>query len=187
MLSLLVGIRALGPAIRIRAHIGDTLWDRALRPPILRLPHRILPRIAHTNIWGAEQSRQRGKIEKSGTGAPVALMCEIPHRDFERGARLPLKLKNWFEQPKGDTTMFPLSCNSLKMAAASAIVALAIFAAPVNAYERVQKLGPVAAYQPILTTIGNKNVVAFFTPGNGQCNIEAVFWNADYMAAKSDR
>ena len=80
--------------------------------------------------------------------------------------------------------MFPLSCNSLKMAAASAIVALAA-AAPVNAYERVHKLGPVAAYQPILTTIGNKNVVAFFTPGNGQCNIQAVFWNADDMEAKS--
>jgi|SRR5215469_16089573 len=80
--------------------------------------------------------------------------------------------------------MFPLSCNSLKMAAASAIVALAA-AAPVNAYERVHRLGPVAAYQPILTTIGNKNVVAFFTPGNGQCNIQAVFWNADDMEAKS--
>jgi hypothetical protein len=125
------------------------------------------------------------KIEKSGTGAPVALMCEIPHRDFERGARLPLKLKNWFEQPKGDTTMFPLFRNSLKMAAASAIVALPAFAAPVNAYERVQKLGPVVAFEPILTTIGNKNVVAFFSPGNGQCNVQAVFWNADDMAAKS--
>src|SRR6185437_6462520 len=100
MLSLLVGIRALGPAIRIRAHIGDTLWDRALRPPLFRLPHRILPRIAHTNIWGAEQSRQRGKIEKSGTAVPAALMCEIPHRDFERGARLLFKLKHGFEQPK---------------------------------------------------------------------------------------
>jgi hypothetical protein len=112
-------------------------------------------------------------------------MCEIPHRDFERGARLPLKLKNWFEQPKGDTTMSPLFRNSLKMAAASAIVALPAFAAPVNAYERVQKLGPVVAFEPILTTIGNKNVVAFFSPGNGQCNVQAVFWNADDMAAKS--
>jgi hypothetical protein len=115
----------------------------------------------------------------------VALMCEIPHRDFERGARLLFKLKHGFEKEKGDPTMFPLSCNSLKMAAASAIVVLAAFAAPVNAYERVQKLGPVAAYQPILTTIGNKNVVAFFSPGNGQCNVQAVFWNADDMEAKS--
>jgi len=70
------------------------------------------------------------------------------------------------------------------MAAASAIVALAA-AAPVNAYERVHRLGPVSAYQPILTTIGNKNVVAFFSPGNGQCNVQAVFWNADDMEAKS--
>ena len=81
--------------------------------------------------------------------------------------------------------MFPLSRNSLKMAAASAIVALPAFAAPVNAYERVQKLGPVVAFEPILTTIGNKNVVAFFSPGNGQCNVQAVFWNADDMEAKS--
>jgi hypothetical protein len=64
--------------------------------------------------------------------------------------------------------MAPLFRNFLKMAAASAIVALPAFAAPVNAYERVQKLGPVVAFEPILTTIRNKNVVAFFSPGNGQ-------------------
>src|SRR5262249_6027293 len=77
MLSLLVKIRALGPAIRIRAHIGDTLWDRASRPPLFRLPHRILPRIARTNMWDAEQSRQREQIEKNDTGAPVA--CAKSH------------------------------------------------------------------------------------------------------------
>jgi hypothetical protein len=81
--------------------------------------------------------------------------------------------------------MFPLSRNSLKIAAAGAIVALAGAATPSNAYERVQKLGPVEAHEPILTTIGNKHVIAFFIPGNGQCNVQAVLWNADDMEAKS--
>jgi hypothetical protein len=37
----------------------------------------------------------------------------------------------------------------------------------------------------LLTTVGNKRIIAFFVPGNGQCNVQAVFWNADDMEAKS--
>jgi hypothetical protein len=31
----------------------------------------------------------------------------------------------------------------------------------------------------ILRAVGNKNVIAFFEPGNGQCNVQAVIWNVD--------
>jgi hypothetical protein len=37
----------------------------------------------------------------------------------------------------------------------------------------------------LLTTAGNKRIIAFFVPGNGQCNVQTVFWNADDMEAKS--
>ena len=82
-------------------------------------------------------------------------------------------------------TMFPLSYNSLKIAAAGALVALAASATSVSADEMVQRLAPVGANEPILTNVGNKRIVAFFVPGNGQCNVQAVMWNADDMEAKS--
>jgi hypothetical protein len=81
--------------------------------------------------------------------------------------------------------MFPLSRNSVKIIAAGALVALAAFATPVSAYEMVQKSGPVVANEPILVTVGQKHVIAFFVPGNGQCNIQAVICNADDVEATS--
>jgi len=85
----------------------------------------------------------------------------------------------------GGTPVEAATVRAWKIAAAGAIVALAGAATPSNAYERVQKLGPVEAHEPILTTIGNKHVIAFFIPCNGQCNVQAVLWNADDMEAKS--
>jgi hypothetical protein len=81
--------------------------------------------------------------------------------------------------------MFPLSRNSVKIVAAGALVALAAFATPVSAYEMVQKSGPVPPHEPILVTVGQKHVIAFFVPDNGQCNVQAVIWNADDLEAKS--
>jgi hypothetical protein len=81
--------------------------------------------------------------------------------------------------------MFPLSRNFLKFAAAGVFIALTAATARVSADEMVQNLGPVPAYEPILTAVGNKHVIAFFVPGNGQCNVQAVIWNADDMEAKS--
>ena len=81
--------------------------------------------------------------------------------------------------------MFPLSGNFLRWAAAGALVTLIINATPANAEEMHEKLGPVTAHHPILTRVGSKRLVAFFVPGNGQCNVQAVIWNADDMEAKS--
>jgi hypothetical protein len=81
--------------------------------------------------------------------------------------------------------MFPLSRNFLKFAVAGALIALTAATTPASADEMVQNLGPVAPHEPMMATVGNKHVIAFFVPGNGQCNVQAVIWNADDMDAKS--
>jgi hypothetical protein len=81
--------------------------------------------------------------------------------------------------------MFSLSRNFLKFAAAGTLFALITGIMPASAYEMTQNLGPVPAHEPILTTVGNKHVIAFFVPGDGQCNVQVVIWNADDMEANS--
>ena len=56
----------------------------------------------------------------------------------------------------------------LGIAAAGAFVALTAFGLPARADELVQYLGPVGAHEPILTTFGNKRVIAFYEPENGR-------------------
>ena len=81
--------------------------------------------------------------------------------------------------------MFPLSRNFLKFAVAGALFALTAVTTPASAYQMIQRVGPVGPNEPILTTVGNKHIVAFFVTGNGQCNVQAVMWNADDMEATS--
>jgi hypothetical protein len=81
--------------------------------------------------------------------------------------------------------MFSLTRNSLKVASAAAIVTLTTVSTPASANEMVQNLGPVPAHEPILKTVGDKHVIAFFVPGNGKCNVQAVIWNATDIDAKS--
>ena len=81
--------------------------------------------------------------------------------------------------------MFSLTRNFLKVASAAAVVALTAVSTPASANEMVQNLGPVSVHEPILKTVGNKHVIAFFVPGNGQCNVQVVIWNADDVEAKS--
>ncbi len=73
--------------------------------------------------------------------------------------------------------MFPLSRNFLKFAAAGALVALITASTSARADEMVQNLGPVGPHEPIITTFGDKRVIAFYVPGNGACNVQAVIWN----------
>ena len=80
--------------------------------------------------------------------------------------------------------MFPLSRNSVKIAAAGALVALAAFATPVSADEMVQNLGPVGPNDAVLDTIGSMHVIAFFEADTGRCALNAVVW--DDLAADSD-
>jgi hypothetical protein len=83
--------------------------------------------------------------------------------------------------------MFSLTRNFLEVASAAAVVALTALSTPAGANEMVQNLGPVPAHQPILKTVGNKNVLAFFEPGNGQCDVQAVIWNADEIETNPTR
>jgi len=73
----------------------------------------------------------------------------------------------------------------LKLAAASAIIALTATSTPAQADDMVQNLGPVGPNEPILTTFGNKRAVASFASGSGTCALQAVVWNADDIDATS--
>jgi hypothetical protein len=73
----------------------------------------------------------------------------------------------------------------LKLVAAGAILALTAATTPASAEDMTQNLGPVGPHEPIHATFGNKNVIAFFTPGNGACALRAVVWNADDLDATS--
>jgi len=64
-----------------------------------------------------------------------------------------------------------------KLAAAGAIAALAA-STPVHAEESRQNLGPVGPSEPILATIGNKRLIAFYLPDSGRCSISAVVFDA---------
>jgi hypothetical protein len=73
--------------------------------------------------------------------------------------------------------MFPLSRNFLKFAAAGAIVILSAASTPASADELIQNLGPVGPHEPLITMVGSKRVIAFYVPGNGGCNVQAVIWH----------
>jgi hypothetical protein len=62
----------------------------------------------------------------------------------------------------------------LSFAAAGAFVVITAASFPAHSDERPVRLGPVGPNEPILTTVGNKNVIAFYVPGDGYCNIYVV-------------
>ena len=83
--------------------------------------------------------------------------------------------------------MFPLA-RMLSLAAASALVALTAVGSSARAEELPQNLGPFGPHEPILTTVGNKRVLAFFEPESGNCAFQAVIWNtADDNADTASR
>lgn len=88
------------------------------------------------------------------------------------------------DQFEGDFPMFSLSRKALEFVAASSLVLLAV-TTPVRADDTVQNLGPVGPQQPIIATVGDKRVIAFFAPSDGHCNVQAVIWTADDTSAKS--
>ena len=86
----------------------------------------------------------------------------------------------------GPSAEFPLT-RILSLAAVGAVVVLTAVNPSARADELSQNLGPVGPHQPILTTVGNKRVIAFYEPDSGHCVLHAVVWdtadvNADTMA-----
>ena len=72
--------------------------------------------------------------------------------------------------------MFTIS-NLSKLAAVGALLALDGYDLPARAEDLVQNLGPVGPHEPILTTFGNKRVIAFYEPDDGRCGFNAVVWD----------
>jgi hypothetical protein len=64
------------------------------------------------------------------------------------------------------------------LAAIAAALVLSAVSVPARADDMAQNLGPVGPYDPILTSVGNKRVIAFYEPNNGHCDFRAVVWSA---------
>jgi hypothetical protein len=73
--------------------------------------------------------------------------------------------------------MFALRCTSFLNFAAVASLVVGSLATPGRSDELVQSLGPVAPHEPILTKVGDKRVVAFYSPGSRRCALHAVVWD----------
>ena len=78
--------------------------------------------------------------------------------------------------------MFSTSLAFPKVALASACVAFTAFSIPARADELVQLLDPVGPHQPIIASVGNKRVIAFYLPGSNHCAVHAVIGNNDINA-----
>jgi hypothetical protein len=67
-------------------------------------------------------------------------------------------------------------------------VVLGAFGLPARAEEPIQNLGPVPVHVPIVTTFGNKGVIAFYEPDGAHCGLYAVVYNlADESGASATR
>jgi hypothetical protein len=63
------------------------------------------------------------------------------------------------------------------LAAAGTLVVLTAASVAARSSERPVRLGPVGADEPIMTTVGNRNVIAFYRPVDGHCNVYVVTCN----------
>jgi hypothetical protein len=61
-----------------------------------------------------------------------------------------------------------------RLAAAGAIIAFTAASIPARSEDRPVHLGPVGPLEPIMTTVGDKDVIAFFRLGDSHCNIYVV-------------
>lgn len=75
--------------------------------------------------------------------------------------------------------MFSLTHKSCTTLVASGFIALSSLAAPVYADDPVEHLGPVGPHEPILTNVGSKRVIAFYTPGENACALQAIVWTQE--------
>ena len=81
--------------------------------------------------------------------------------------------------------MFTLS-KIATFATLGTFVVLGGFGLPALAEERIPNLGPVPAHVPIVTTFGNKGVIAFYEPDGAHCGLYAVVYNlADESGASA--
>jgi hypothetical protein len=78
--------------------------------------------------------------------------------------------------------------NSLSYFAVGFLLALASMTLPLRADPLAENVGPVGPYEPILTTVGVKRVIAFYEPRAGECGMHVVVWDsADESGASAAR
>lgn len=70
------------------------------------------------------------------------------------------------------------SLNILPVAAASVLTVLAFTHMASAAEQARANLGPVGPNQPILATIGDKRMIAYYERDNGNCKVSAVVFDA---------
>lgn len=78
----------------------------------------------------------------------------------------------------------------LGLAAAGALAALTAASASASAGDQpMTNFGPVGPHEPILVTVGNQRVIAFYAPERGECAVSAVVFkdgeaDAPYSSAR---
>jgi hypothetical protein len=83
--------------------------------------------------------------------------------------------------------MFTLSKSAI-YATFGTLVVLGGFNLSARAEEPIQNLGPVPAHVPIVTSFGNKGVIAFYEPDGTHCGLYAVVYNlADESGTSATR
>ncbi len=73
--------------------------------------------------------------------------------------------------------MYPINRNLLLGFAVASAFTLSVANVQAQADDFAVHLGPVGPHDPILTTFGNKRVIAFYEPQNGRCAVNAVVWD----------
>jgi len=97
MLSFLAEMRELVTAIRIQEHVGGTLWDRALRPPLPSLIALPSPNCKTCEIWDVAQRPQGEQIDNpdivAGFRLPVRRSASSVSSDAAREDSINLMLR----------------------------------------------------------------------------------------------
>ncbi len=65
----------------------------------------------------------------------------------------------------------------LNFVTVAAFIALTAAYIPAYSEEPSVNRGPVKPYEPILTAVGTKRVIAFFEPNLGRCAVKSVVWD----------
>ena len=72
--------------------------------------------------------------------------------------------------------MYPLTRSLFLWFAAAGALVLFVASIPARADELAQNLGPVAPNEPILATVGNKRIIAFYELDKGHCALNVVIF-----------
>jgi len=84
--------------------------------------------------------------------------------------------------------MKPFTGNRWYRLAAAGALALTVTSASASAADFERNLGPVKPNEPILTSVGSKQVIAFYEANGGGCGMNIVVWDrADQSGSSAAR